>query len=202
MALLKLLLCLVSQQCLGITHCTDFRRVRGRQRVCKERYGKELARSRKCSNRSVLRKTKVWKSTSENSPPWVTSGNPSNISRAVHVTTSASWSPHTQPDDSSQGESIAKKCVTHCFPLLFIILWLHVTELQPNFIQMGMNYRICWGLIEPKTHHEAGLPECSGIRKWNTSTLSSVSHLCSSLYVWFIFLSLFLWKFFLCFSDL
>lgn len=51
--------------------------------------------------------------------------------------------------DSSQGEAIAKKCVTLCFPLLFIILWLHVTELQPNFIQMGMNYRIYWGLTEP-----------------------------------------------------
>ena len=98
--------------------------------------------------------------------------------------------------DSSQRESIAKKCVTLCFPLLFIILWLHVTELHPNFIQMGMNYRIHWGLTEPKTHRE-GLAERGGIRKWNTSTLSSVFHLCSSLYVWFTFLSLFL-----CFSDL
>lgn len=92
--------------------------------------------------------------------------------------------------DSSKGESIANKCVTLCFPLLFIILWL-----QPSFLQMGMYYRTRWGLTEPKTHRE-------GLRKAvesgnGTLALFLPSFISALLCMFDSLLSLYL-----CFSDL
>lgn len=92
--------------------------------------------------------------------------------------------------DSSKGESIAKKCVTLCFPLLFIILWL-----QPSFLQMGMNYRTHWGLTEPKTHRE-GL--WNAVESGNgTLALSFPSFISALVCMFDSHLSLYL-----CFSDL
>lgn len=110
--------------------------------------------------------------------------------------------PLVSTQDSSQAKSIAQKICYCQFPVLIYYSLVAYNQISTQLQhKMGMNAKNILGSQGPKNHHAVGPQGHGGVREGNTSSLSAVFQLCSSLHA-YVFLSFFLQKPFFCFPDL